>query len=148
MLLLVVADRNVGCPVKQNVGCHERRIGEQAQRSIFAILAGLVLELRHAVHPADARHAVEDPCKLRVLRHAALVEDDMRLRIDAGCEIGCSDGTRLLLQIFMHQLGRQGVKVDHTVDAVMAFLQSDEFADRAQIVAQVKITGGLDTGKD
>jgi hypothetical protein len=60
------------------------RIGEQAERGVLAVLAGLVLELGHAVHPADARDAVEDPGELGVLRHAALVEDDVLLRVDAG----------------------------------------------------------------
>ena len=57
VLLLVVTDRNVGCPIHQNVCCHQARIGQQSKRNLLGILAGLVLELGHALHPTDARDA-------------------------------------------------------------------------------------------
>ena len=59
MLLLVLADRHMGGAIEQNVGGHQHRIVEQAHGGVLAILAGLVLELRHAVQPADAGDAIE-----------------------------------------------------------------------------------------
>jgi hypothetical protein len=70
VLFLVLADRHMGGAVEQDVGSHQARIGEQAERGVLAVLAGLVLELRHAVHPADAGDAVEDPGQLGVLHDA------------------------------------------------------------------------------
>src|SRR5690606_24048989 len=83
MLLLIVADRNVRRTVDKNIGSHQTWIGEQAERGVFTILAGLVLELRHAVHPADARDAVEHPGKFGVLWHRRLIEDNVLDRINA-----------------------------------------------------------------
>src|SRR5690606_7765033 len=40
------------------------------------------------------------------------------------------------------------VQVDDAVDAVVAFLQVDELADRAEIVAEMEIAGRLDAGED
>ena len=68
MLLLVVADRHMGGAIGEDVGRHQGRIGEQADRGVLAVLAGLLLELRHAVQPAHAGDAVEDPGELGVLR--------------------------------------------------------------------------------
>ena len=148
MLLLVVADGDVGRPVEQDVSRHEARIGEQAQRGVLAVLAGLFLELRHAVHPADARHAVEHPGELGMAGNAALVEDDMLLRVDAGSEERGGDRPGLLPQVVMDELGRDRVQVDDAVDAVVALLQGDELADRAEIIAQMQIARGLHAGKD
>src|SRR3546814_8250529 len=53
VLLLVLADRHMGRLVDQDVGGHEVRIDVEAGRGLFAILAGLVLELCHAVQPAN-----------------------------------------------------------------------------------------------
>ena len=63
-------------------------IGVEPDRGVLAVLAGLLLELGHAVEPADARDAIEDPGELGVLGDLALVEDDVLLRIDAGGDEG------------------------------------------------------------
>ena len=72
MLLLVLADRNVGGLVKQDVRGLQHGIGEQTDRRAFAVLARLLLELRHSVEPADARGALQQPSQLRVRRDRAL----------------------------------------------------------------------------
>ena len=61
VLLLVVADRHLGRVIGQDVGRHQVRIDVQPGRRRLLVLAGLVLELRHAVQPAQPRDAVEDP---------------------------------------------------------------------------------------
>ena len=88
MLLLVVADRHVRGAIGEDVGGHQDRIDVEADRGVLAVLAGLLLELRHAVEPAEARHAVEHPGQLGVLGHLALVEEDALLGIEAGGDIG------------------------------------------------------------
>ena len=41
MLLLIVAHRHMGGAVDKNVRGHQARIGEQAERGVFTILAGI-----------------------------------------------------------------------------------------------------------
>ena len=75
MLLLVFAHRHMGRLVNQDVGGHQHRIGVEPHAGAFLVLAGFLLELGHAVHPAQPRHAIEDPAQLGMFRHLALVED-------------------------------------------------------------------------
>ena len=88
MLLLVLADRDMGGEIGEDVGGHQVRIGEQPDAGVLAVLAGLFLELGHAVQPAHAGDAVEHPGELGMGVDLALVEDDMGLRVDAGGEEG------------------------------------------------------------
>ncbi len=148
MLLLVVANRDMGAAVDENVGGHQARIGVETERGLLAVLAGLVLELRHAVHPTEARDAIEDPGELGMLRHGRLIENDMLFRIDAGRDEGGCDRTDLVRHVLMDELGRQRMHVDDAVDAVIAFLQRHELADRAEIVAEMEIAGRLDAGEN
>jgi hypothetical protein len=53
MLLLVLADRHMRGAIDQNVGGHQVGIGIEADGGVLAVLAGLLLELRHAVEPAE-----------------------------------------------------------------------------------------------
>ncbi len=148
MLLLVVADRHMRGAVGENVGRHQGRVGEQPDRGVLAVLAGLFLELRHPLEPAHAGDAVEDPGELGVLDDAALVEDDVLLRIDAGRQ-----ERRRHLARRADQLGRilpdgDRVLVDDAIDAIVARLQLREAADGAEIVAEMQIAGRLDARKD
>ena len=88
MLLLVLAHRHMGRLIGQDVGRHQVGIDVEPDRGVLAVLARLLLELGHAVQPADPRHAVEDPGELGMGRHLALVEDDMLAGIDAGGQEG------------------------------------------------------------
>src|SRR5262245_42859561 len=89
MLLLVVADRNMGRGVKQNVRRHQVRVDVEAGGGLLAVLARLLLELRHTVQPTEPGDAIEDPGKLGVAGDLALVEDDVAGGIDArGYESG------------------------------------------------------------
>ena len=138
----------MGGAVDENVRGHQARIGKQAQRGAFAVLAGLVLELRHAVHPADARHAVEDPGKLRMLRNGRLVEDDMLDRIDSRRDERGRDRADLVAQVIVHELGGDGMQIDDAINAVVVLLQRHEFADGAKIVAEMQVPGRLDARED
>src|SRR3546814_9706203 len=55
MLLLIFAHGNMGRLVEQNVGSLQHGIDEQANAGTLAVLACLVLELRHAIEPTHAR---------------------------------------------------------------------------------------------
>ncbi len=147
MLLLVVADRHMRGAVDEDVGRHQARIGVEAEGGLLAILAGLVLELRHAVHPAEAGDAIEDPGKFRMLRHRRLIEDDMLFRVDAGGDEGGGDRADLARHVLVDELRRQRMQVDDAIDAVVVFLQRHELADRAEIVAEMEVAGRLNAGK-
>ncbi len=68
MLLLVLANGTWVARLDQNVRRHQAGIGIEANAGIFAILASLFLELRHAVQPADPCNAVDDPAQLGMRR--------------------------------------------------------------------------------
>src|SRR5262249_28574227 len=68
---------------------------------------------------------------------------DVPLGVDAGGDEGCgdlADRVRQLDRILPH---RDGMQIDHAIDAVVALLQLDEFHDRAEVVAEVEIPGRL-----
>ena len=152
MLLLVLADRHVGGEIGEDVGGHQLGIGEEPDRGVLAVLAGLLLELGHAVQPAEAGDAVEHPGELGMDRDLALVEDDVLLRIDAGGDEGGGHLAGVLAKLGRpapdrHRHGDR-VQVDDAVDAVMRPLQLDEAHDGAEIVAEMEIAGRLDARKD
>ena len=121
MLLLVLADRHVGRAIDQNVGGHQARIGVKADRCVLAVLAGLLLELRHAVEPAHAGDAIEHPGELGVLGDLALVEDDVLLRIDAAGDESRGHLARRARQFGRVLPHRDRVQIDDAIDAVVAF---------------------------
>jgi len=88
MLLLILTDRDMGCAVDQDVRRHQGRVGIKADGRVLAILAGLLLELGHAVEPAQPGDAIEHPGELGVLGDLALVEHDVPPRIDAAGDVG------------------------------------------------------------
>ena len=147
VLLLVLADRHVGRAIDQNVGRHQRRIGIKPDRRVLAILAGLLLELGHAVEPAEPRDAVEHPGELGMLGDLALVEHDVLLGIDAAGDEGGGDLARRLRQLGRILPHRDGVHVDDAIDAVVLLLQRNELHDRAEVVAEVQIAARLHAGK-
>jgi hypothetical protein len=147
MLLLVVADRHVGGAIKQDVGRHQHRIIVEADGSVLAVLARLLLELGHAVEPAEARDAIEHPGELGVLGDAALVEDRVLLRVDAAGEERRGDLARRATQRRRVVRHRHRVQVDDAIEAGMGLLHLDEALQRAEIVAQMQIPGRLYAGE-
>src|SRR3546814_10152774 len=76
MLLLILSHRHMRGLVGKDIGRLQHRIGVKAKRRAFAVLARFLLELRHAVQPAEPGGAVEQPGKLGMGGHARLVEQD------------------------------------------------------------------------
>ena len=148
MLLLVLADRHMRRAIDQNIGGHQHGIIVEADGGVLAVLAGLVLELRHAVQPANARDAVQDPGEFGVFGNLALVEDDVLLGVDPAGDEGRRDLARVVAQRQRVLRHGDGVQIDDAIEAVMGLLQLDEFDDGAEIVAKMQIAGGLHAGKD
>ena len=136
VLFLVVADRHAGRVIGQDVGRHEVRIDVKTGRGGLAILSRLVLELGHAVEPADAGDAVEDPGQPRMGRHGRLVEEDVPLGIDPAGDDGGGQFPRLLPQRLGLLPGGDGMQIDDTIKAIVFGLQGHPVADRAEIVAE------------
>ena len=152
MLFLVLAHRDMGRIVKQDIGRLEHGIDEQADRGTLAILADLVLELRHAVQPADPGSAVQQPAQLGMGRHARLVEQDGPIRIDARRNQGGGHVANIAdarLASFMHSDRMHvGQKEEALAVTVHLILHPHPVADCAKIIAKMQIAGGLDAGKD
>ena len=148
MLALVLADRHRGRVIYQDVGRHQVRIHVQPGRGVLAVLAGLVLELRHAVQPADPRHAIEDPAQPHMRRHRRLQEQDVFVRIDATGQQHRGHLPRLPGQFLrLLPLGDR-VQIDHAIQALMLLLQRHPVADGAEVIAERGDAGGLDAGQD
>ena len=147
MLLLVLADRHMGRAIDENVGSHQRGIGIEANGRVLAVLAGLLLELRHPVEPADAGNAIEDPGQFGMFRHLALVEHDMSRRIDTSRNEGSGYFTDVGLQELRVLRHRDGMQIDDTVDALVRLLQRHELRDRAEVISEMKVSGRLNAGK-
>ena len=67
MLFLILAHRHVRRLVEQNVGGLQHRIGIEPDAGALLVLAALFFELGHAIEPAEARDAVENPGQFGVL---------------------------------------------------------------------------------
>jgi hypothetical protein len=152
VLALVVAHRHPVRVVGEDVGGHEHRVVEQpdAHRLVpaRAFPVGLVLELGHPAQLAHGGHAVEDPGELGVLAYVALHEQGAALRVESGREQehhgapgGVGEGGRLVGH------GHR-VEVDDAVEGVGGgrdvVLRGDPVPNRAQVVAEVLLAGGLD----
>src|SRR6516164_1523377 len=148
MLLLVFADRDMGGAINQDVGGHQCRIGIEADRSILTVLAGFLLELGHAVEPAEPRHAIEYPSEFGVLGDLALVEYDISFRIDPAGQKGGGDLADRPRQFAGVLPYRNGVQIDDAINAVETVLQLDEALNRAEIIAEMKVAGRLHAGEN
>ncbi len=148
MLLLVLADRHVGGVIEQNVGGHQVGIDIEPGGRLLAVLAGLLLELGHAVEPAEPRHAIEDPGELGMAGYLALIEHDVLGRIDARGDEGRGHLAGVLAQLVRVLEHGDGVQIDHAIEAVVLVLERHEFGDGAEIVAEMEIAGRLHAGED
>ena len=148
MLLLVLAHGHRVRAVGQNVGRHQHGVDVEPDAGVLAVLAGLLLELRHAVEPAHPRHAVQNPRKLRMGAHLALVENNVLLGIDARRDEGRRDLARRFAQVRRVLPDGDRVQIHDAVDAGVRLLQRHELGDGAQIVAEMEIAGRLNAGKN
>jgi hypothetical protein len=152
MLFLVLADRHVSRLVQKDVCGLEHRIGVEADRRTFAVLARFLLELGHPVQPADSGGALKEPRELRMGLDGALREEHRFGRIDAAC-----DQRRRHFADIRPKLGRidsDGERVEvgkeeqKRVPAFDLLLHSDPAEDRAKQIAEVQIARRLNSGND
>ena len=106
-----------------------------------------ILELCHALKPADRRKGFEDPGQLRMRRHMGL--DEHRLVwLDPTGQVhrGQVEG------VFAQHRGvlwqGDGVQVDDAKDVVVLVLVANPVADRSEVVADVKAATRLDPAED
>src|SRR5271166_1139656 len=112
------------------------------------MLPRLLLELCHTVEPAERGEAAEQPGELGVRRHHALIEDDAALGVDPGGDIGSRDLARRGAQLGrILRLGKS-MQVDDAENAFVMVLQCHPIADRSQVIAEVKVAGGLNARKN
>ena len=147
VLRLVVADGDDTRLVEQDIGGHEDGVLEEPVADGF-LFGGLYLVLRHAFEPADGRDAGEHPGELGVGGHGGLHHDGAILGVDSGGEIEGGD-----LIDFGAQFGRilidcDGVQVHDTENALVVVLDANPVFERAEVISDVKITGGLHSGED
>lgn len=123
MLFLILAHRHMRRLVEEDVGRLQNGIGIEPQGRALAVLAGLLLELGHAVEPAQGRNTVEHPGELGMAGNVALHEEDRALGIDPAGEQCCCH----LARIRAHRFGivdrGERVLIDDAIDALEAVLQ-------------------------
>lgn len=164
MLLLVLADGDVGGLVEEDVGGLQDGVGEEAELEGGLVGRGgfhgvrvvghacLGLPLGHSCEIAHAGMAAQDPHELGVLQDVLLGEDDTAVGIQADGEQRsiCLEG---VLAQYVGALGHgNGVQVDDRVEDAVAgcslILQLDPLSQGTQIVAQMRDAGGLDARED
>ena len=148
VLPLVFAHRHLVGVVQQDVGCLQRRVGEEPGGDELCFTLGrLVLELGHAAELAEADGALHHPGQLAVLGHVALHEDGGHIGVEA-------DGEQHRGQFHRGRAERVGafgdgerVQIDDAVEGVVLVLSRHPVAQRTQVVAEVHFAGGLDAGE-
>ena len=148
MLALILAHGDEVCLIQKNVGSHQHRVSKEACGNVVSMLGSLGLELGHAAQLTKLGIAVEDPAQLCVLRHMALDEHDVLLRIEAAGDILC----QLIHAALTHQRGiltdSDGVHVHDAIQAIILILQGYPVFDSAHIRTQRQLTGGLNTAEN
>ena len=110
-------------------------------------------ELGHAAQPAEAGGAVEEPLQFAVRGDLCLIEQDGFGRIDPAGNQRRRHFAGVGGEFGWHMRLADGVEIGQKEEAFAAggrgiVLHGHPVADRAQIVAEVEIAGGLDAGND
>jgi hypothetical protein len=148
VLDLVLAHGHEVRVVREDVGRHEDRVGEQAHVGLEP-LGELVLVAVGAFEQPHARHAGQEPRQLADLLHVALAEEDGALGVEAQRQVGQRHVAHGLAQLLGLARRSQRVVVrDEVVPAQPgALLQGDVLPDGAEVVAEVRSAAGLDAGE-
>ena len=144
VLLLVIAHRHLFGAVEQDVRRHQHRVVEQAGIDVVGVLAGLVLELGHAAELTHLGVAVQHPGQARVRGHVGLHEQHALDRVQPAGQVDAQEFVAARAQFFGRLAHGDGVHVHQRVVAVVLVLQGDPVLERAQVVAQGQLAGGLD----
>jgi len=147
VLALVVTHGHAIGVVEQDVGRHQRGIGQQAGRHEVRAF-GLVLELGHATELAERCRALEDPGQLGVLVHVALDEERGHVGIDADGEQQLGQLERAGPEVGGILRDGERVQVDDAVEGVGSVLVGHPVAQRAEQVAELHVAAWLDARED
>jgi hypothetical protein len=74
VLCLVFANRHEIGLIQQNIGRHQRWVIKKTDARLCFLLWGFLLELGHALHPAQRDAAIQDPSQLSMSPHVGLNE--------------------------------------------------------------------------
>ena len=147
VLPLVVADRDDVGLVEQDVARHQHGIGEEAGGDELLALA-LLLELGHAAELPEPGHGREQPRRLGMAGDVALQEERAAVGLEADREEQRRQVERAVVQILRVVVDRDRVQVDDAEERVALVLGRDVLAHRADVVADVFGTRGLDAGEN
>jgi hypothetical protein len=149
VLQLVLADGDEGAVVGEDVGGHEDRVEEQADRG-GDVVGELVLVAVGALEQAHAGDGGEQPGELDDLGDVGLAEQDGAGGVEAEGEVGEGGVEDVGAQERRVADGGEGVVVGDEVEGVsrVGVLQGDVLADGAEVIAEVEDAGGLDAGED
>ena len=147
VLRLVFAHGHDAGLVEQDIGGHQDGVLQQAVADGF-LLGGLRFVLRHALQPAHGRDAGEHPGQLGVRRDGRLHHDGAILGIDAGGQIERGDLGDFGAQFGGVLVGGDGVQVHDAENALVIVLNAHPVLERAEVISDVKISGGLHAGED
>ena len=110
-------------------------------------MLSVCFELRHAAELAEHGVAVENPAKLRVLVDMALDKERIFLRVKTAGNILRKLVYRASAQLCGVLAHGKAVKVCHEVVAVKLLGKGGPVLYRAEVVAEMKVAGGLDSGE-
>jgi len=147
VLALVLADRDDVGLVQEDVRRLQHGVREEAGGDELLRL-GLVLELGHPAQLAEARDRAEQPSGLGMRGDVALDEDRRALRVEADGEQQRGEREGRLAQVGRVVLDGDRVQVDDAEEGVAVLLHGDVLAHRADVVAEVLGSCGLDAGKN
>jgi len=137
VLLLVVAHRHEVGVVEQDIRGHEHRVEEQAGVDRL-LLAGLVLELGHALQLPERAEAAEDPGQFGVAEHVGLDEEPAPGRVQAARDILGQAGIGVLAELGRHGGHGDRVLVHDPEIALMVVLHPTPVEDRPEVITQVR----------
>ena len=153
MLFLILSHRHMRRLIQQHVGSLQHGVSEQRDRLAFAVLARLVLPLRHAVEPAHPRRAVQQPLQFGMGRNLRLIEQHGLCRVhSAGDQRG--DHFACVLRQFGGAVRlRDRVQVGKEDEAFAArcmgfILKLHIVDDSAEVIAEMRLARRLDAGND
>src|ERR1035437_785282 len=130
--------------VNQNVGRLQQWISEKtigAEVLVLEVLA-LLLVAGHPLQPSQRSDHAEQQVQLGVLQHVRLDEQRAALGIEAGREVVDHDLKRVLLDAArVGVVGGESVPIGNEEKAVILVLQAYPVAQRADIIAEVQLSG-------
>ena len=144
MLLLVFAHGHLGGFVYQDVGGHERGVGQQAGIDVVGILAHLVLERGDALQLAQVGVHVEEEIQLDGLGQVALQVDGGLFGVEAASQILHKDLPGVAVEVVGCGVRGERMVIGYEEIAVVLVLHLDKVAQSAEIIAQMQVARRAD----